>query len=162
MCKSCLLPDEKINIWIFHRQTARSLFSIQFNGNFTSAKRSPSIQCHRKLKSDRFLNFYKDLKFWIIKVLFFILKDNIWRIQVRFVKLPFIVWYCLVLHSIACLRAFLRGNACKSIVWFCSVQCELNHAVQMVLVDPCGRSYIYVGRTTRNMKKVMLLGKRQL
>ena len=31
--------------------------------------------------------------------------------------------------------------ACKSIAWFCSVQYELNHTVEMVLVDLCDRNY---------------------
>ena len=35
------------------------------------------------------------------------------------------------------LRACEVLNACKSIAWFCSVWCELNHTVQMVY--PCDR-----------------------
>ena len=43
-----------------------------------------------------------------------------------------IVWYCIIL------RVY------KSTVWFFSSdQCELNYTMQMFLIDPCDRNYMY-------------------
>ena len=41
------------------------------------------------------------------------------------------------LHSIACVQSIKCMQ--EYCLWFCSVQCELNHTVQMVLVYPCDR-----------------------
>ena len=53
--------------------------------------------------------------------------------------------YCPVLYDIAWYCVMLLDNVCKGYI-----QCKLNHTVQMVLVDPCGR-IINMGKTAKNL-----------
>ena len=50
------------------------------------------------------------------------------------------------------MSASVRSNASKCIACLCSVQCELNHTVQMVPVEPCDR-ILCIGRTVQFWKK---------